>query len=237
MNRSLSRPPPQNLARLLTPFALESRSVDAGAGTFSGWASTTSLDSWGTVLAPGAFRESLAEHAASGSMPALLAQHDWTQIVGRVTALSAREQAGVQGLWMDAAFELETQLGREYNALIQPRPRPALNGLSVGFEPDWDSIEWIDDVLVFHRADLWEISVVTFPANEAARIENARAGLEVKTERDLELTLRDAGRSRSEAKAIASRFRAKPPPRDAVGSTDAITLRALATEMRLAFSH
>src|SRR5690606_7538262 len=132
------------------------------------------------------------EHARNGTMPAMLAQHRWGDVLGRWRKIERRDLADKQGLWCEGGFELGTQLGREYNALIRPDPLPALNGLSVGFEPDWDAIEWIDDVLVFHKARLWEISVVTFPANEGARIENARGGLEVKTERDLEMLLRDA---------------------------------------------
>lgn len=214
--QSTERPASAALARLVTPFAIETRAVNAAEGTFSGWASTTALDSWGTVLAPGAFDESIAEHARNNTMPALLAQHNWSQVLGRITAIESRVRDSAPGLWMEAEFELETQLGRDYNALIQPKPRPALNGLSVGFEPDWDAIEWVDDVLVFHRAKLWEVSVVTFPANEEARIENARGPLDIRTERDLELLLRDAGRSRSAAKAIASRFKPlTPAPRDA----------------------
>jgi HK97 family phage prohead protease len=224
------RPAPHSLARLLTPFALETRSIDTEAGTFSGWASTATLDSWGTILAPGAFDASLAEHANAGTMPALLWQHRWSEVCGRWRKIEKRERGAALGLWCEGAFELATQRGREANALIKPDPLPALNGLSVGFEPDWDAIEWVDDVLVFHKAKLWEISVVTFPANEEARIENARAALDVKTERDLETLLRDAGRSRSEARAIASRFKPlTPAPRDAApDESDAIAaLKAL----------
>lgn len=225
-----ARPSSEALARLVTPFSVETRSVDAEKGTFSGWASTTALDSWGTILAPGAFDESIAEHKRNNTMPALLAQHNWQAVLGRILDIESRSRGDSAGLWMDAGFELETQLGRDYNALIQPKPRPALNGLSVGFEPDWEAIEWIDDVLVFHRAKLWEVSVVTFPANEEARIENARGPLEVRTERDLELLLRDAGRSRSAAKAIASRFKPHTAPRDAAAAESddvASALRAL----------
>ena len=228
--RDDNRPAPSMLARLVTPFHLEARSVDTERGTFSGWASTTALDSYGTIIAPAAFDASLAEHAANGTMPAMLAQHRMSDVLGRWKRIEPREQNATRGLWCEGAFELATQLGREYNALIKPDPTPALNGLSVGFEPDWDAIEWVDDVLVFHRVNLWEISIVTFPANQSARIENARGGLDVKTERDLELALRDAGRSRSEARAIASRFKpkAEPAPRDAAHDDGIDTLRQLA---------
>lgn len=228
------RPNANALARLVAPFS--TRASNSNDGSFSGWASTGALDSWGTMIAPGAFEASLDEHRGAGTMPALLAQHDWADVAGRILTLEAREFEGASGLWLEAQFELETQLGRELNALIQPKPRPALNGLSVGFEPDWDAAEWIDDVLVFHAVKLWEVSVVTFPANEQARIENARGGLAIQTERDLELALRDAGRSRSEAKLTASRFKPVHAPRDAGMNAALINLRALKTEMGAAFS-
>jgi hypothetical protein len=216
------------MPRLLTPFSIEARADNAADGEFAGWASTDSLDSWGTIIAPGAFDESIANHKRAGTMPALLAQHDWTQIPGRILNIEPRSRAeGGAGLWMSARFELRTELGRDYNYLIEPAPTPALNGLSVGFMPDWDAVEWRDGVLIFLRAHLAEVSVVTFPANTQCHIENSfagldlederalehfmrharQSGLEINTERDLELALRDAGRSRSDARRIASRVK------------------------------
>lgn len=241
----------RNMPRLVTPFEIERRSIDTETGRFSGWASTDAIDTWGTIVAPGAFDESIAEHKRAGTMPALLWQHNWNQVLGRVLDLEPRRKPDNGfGIWMDAKFELATQLGREANALIKPDPLPALNGLSVGFEPDWDQVEWREGVLVFLKAHLAEISVVTFPANPGAHIENsfggcllddeqsvalfvrhaATRGVSIETERDLELALRDAGRSRSDAKTISSRFKpkAETAPRDAAGEDGTDTLRKLA---------
>ncbi len=210
------RRPNQRLSRLIAPFNVETRAIDTVAGTFSGWASTYGdTDSYGTAIAPGAFDESLAEHARNGAMPAMLWQHDWFEVCGRWLKLESR----AEGLWAEGAWELNTQRGREGNALIAANPLPALNGLSIGFEPDWEATEWRGDVLLFKRVKLWEISVVTFPANAGARIENVRAPDGVQTERDLEHTLRDAGYSRSEAARIASRFKPIDRQRDA-GATE-----------------
>jgi hypothetical protein len=133
--------------------------------------------------------------------------------------LESRQRDASDGLWMEASLELETQLGREVNALIKPNPRPAINGLSIGFEPDWESSEWIDDVLVFKKVTIWEISVVTFAANPGARIEDALSAEKVNTKRDLEHLLRDAaGLTRKQAVAIASRFEPTTPQRDADGA-------------------
>lgn len=225
----------RRLTKLNAPFHLEVREINTDDGTFSGWASTTMVDSYGTVVAAGAYADSLAEHARNGTMPALLYQHDWEKVLGRILKLEPRERDGIQGLWMEGKIELRTQLGKEVNALIQPDPHPAINGLSIGFEPDWDETDYRDGVLIFNKVKIWEVSVCTFQANPGATIEDGLRPDGVKTERDLERLLRDAGHSRSEASAISSRFKPKtePAPREAAGATD---LRAAMEAMRAIFS-
>jgi phage head maturation protease len=75
----------------------------------------------------------------------------------------------------------------------------AIDGLSIGFS----TVKSIDrnGKRVILQADLWEVSLVTFPMNEMARIDAVKAaGL---SERELERMLtRDAGLSRSVALAL-----------------------------------
>jgi len=53
--------------------------------------------------------------------------------------------------------------------------------------------------------DLWEVSLVTFPANGAARVTNVKSVDELQAPKDAERALRDAGFSKSDATAFVSR--------------------------------
>jgi phage head maturation protease len=86
----------------------------------------------------------------------------------------------------------------------------ALSGLSIGFVTKqhlWDDKK---GVRYLKEVELWETSLVTFPANGAARITAVKSldGLRIEEipqrKRDIEAVLRDAGCSITVAKAIAS---------------------------------
>ena len=83
--------------------------------------------------------------------------------------------------------------------------------LANGREASWKKL--IAGESGLKKVDLFEISLVTFPANPKARIGSVKSGL---SEREAERALRDAGFSRSEAKAIiADGFNAATGQRDA----------------------
>lgn len=173
---------------------LEVKALDE-AGAFSGYASVFgNVDSYHDVIAPGAFASTLVKSASTGRMPALLWQHDSAEPIGVITALS--EDA--RGLYMEAKLALSVTRGREAYELLKIG---ALNGLSIGFSTvrdEWDDKKRIRRLL---EADLWEVSMVTFPANDAARIENVKE--QPATVREMESRLRDAGLSHRDAKAVA----------------------------------
>ena len=96
---------------------------------------------------------------------------------------------------------LDIEKGREAHILLKNR---AIRGLSIGFLPlawEWETRD-NTRVRVLKDIDLWEVSLVTFPANPKAVVD------EVKTVRGLENFLRDAGLSRAEAKAALAAIRA-----------------------------
>jgi len=80
----------------------------------------------------------------------------------------------------------------------------ALNGLSIGFVSKQWAYDRDTDVRTLTEVELWEVSLVTFPANEAARITGIKAAdvAGIKTIRQAEQTLRDAGFSADAAKAL-----------------------------------
>ena len=82
----------------------------------------------------------------------------------------------------------------------------ALNGLSIGFRSMPGTSKYNDDgVRVLTAIDLWEVSLVTFPANEKARVTNVKSSDDMATPKDAERALRDAGFSKSDATAFVSR--------------------------------
>ena len=180
------------------PFEVKSVQND---GTFAGYGSVFGVeDSYREVVARGAFGESLGEWRKKGRMPALLWQHRPDQPIGVYTDMAEDER----GLHVEGQLALDTQLGREAHSLLK---MDALSGLSIGFMPK----EWETDreagITTLTKVDLWEVSLVTFPANDEARIQQVRAALsegELPTEREFELILRDAGFSRRQAKTIVA---------------------------------
>ena len=174
--------------RLTPAFHIKFDSVDA-KGEFSGYASTFGgpPDAYGEVIAPGAFTESLK----SGQMPALLWQHNPAEPIG--VWLDMVEDA--KGLWVRGRLTTETQRGAEACALMRAG---ALNGLSIGFVPKrWEDSD--SGIRTLTEIELWETSIVTFPANSNARVSD------VKSIRDYESLLRDElGFSVRQAKKLAS---------------------------------
>lgn len=132
---------------------------------FTGYASLFGVaDMGGDVVAPGAFRASLAQRGARGVR--MLWQHDPAQPIGRW--LSIEEDA--KGLRVLGELNPDVARARELAALIRDG---ALDGLSIGFRADRAT----KDARGGRRlvsVDLWEISLVTFPMLAGARIERKR---------------------------------------------------------------
>lgn len=189
------------------------------------------VDSYGDVIQKGAFKETIREAKATGQWPAMLLQHGGWQ-------MSADDLTPV-GLWTDMEEDdtglylkgklAPTARGTELHALMKMTPRPAINGLSIGYVPiKWKMRSSAEEPRrTLEQVKLIEISPVTFPANGKARIQSAKG---VHGPRLAEKALRDAGFSASEAKAIVAKgFTSQPHQRDVGGLGD---LAALARQLR-----
>lgn len=169
-------------------------------GTVEGYGSVFGVrDSYDDIVAAGAFAASLAEHRAAGTMPAMLWQHDASEPIG--AWLEMTEDAA--GLKVKGRLALETTRGREALALLKIG---ALNGLSIGFvSKKWERNAETDTRTLL-AIDLWEVSLVTFPANGKARITGVKAALDALTApKDAERILREAGFARRDATAFVGR--------------------------------
>lgn len=188
-----------------TSLAVDFKAV-SDKGEFEGYGSVFgNVDGGFDVVMPGAFAQSIVDKGASGIK--MLRQHDTSRVIGVYDEVSEDER----GLKVKGRLIMATQDGRETYELMKAG---AIDGLSIGFVPEQE--EYLqNDVRQIQVADLWEVSVVTWPMNSEARVDSVKS--KPKTERDMErLLTRDAGFSRSEAKVIINEgFKALDAKRDA----------------------
>lgn len=180
--------------RLSLPVDVELKAEPSG--TVVGYASVFDvLDRQNELVRKGAFRRTLAEHRAEGTMPALLWAHNPEAVIGAWTAMG--EDA--KGLHVSGRLNLRTERGRE--AYEHVRGGDA-SGLSIGFLcPEGGrkyagagQFEIID-------LDLVEVSVVATPSNRRARISGLKA---IGSKAELADLLRDAGLAKSAAARVAA---------------------------------
>ena len=200
-------------------FALQIKAA-GDDGTIEGYGSVFGVrDNYDDVIAKGAFIQSLKDHKAAGTMPAMLWQHDADKPIGVWTEMVEDEK----GLRIKGQLAMETVKGKEAHALLK---MGALNGLSIGFM----SKEWVYDreteVRTLTAIDLWEVSLVTFPANEKARVTNVKSADEMATPKDAEKALRDAGFSKSDATAFVSRVMRMGEVRSDSANSTAVAMKA-----------
>ena len=130
-------------------------------GRFAGYASVFDVvDSQRDVVLPGAFAQSLAER---GGQVKLLWQHAMGEPIGYFTHMF--EDA--HGLYVEGQLMLELEKGREAYALLK---QGVVKGLSIGYSPVHYSYDPDSGVRKLSEVALWEVSLVTFPANEAAQV-------------------------------------------------------------------
>ena len=214
------------MKRLARPFEVKSVAPD---GTFSGYGSVFGVrDSYGDVVEPGAFAKSLESWSAKGRMPAMLWQHDTRQPIGIWT--SVKEDA--HGLAVEGRILLEAGPGSlEQRAHVHLKAG-SVSGLSIGYVPEVEQLDKGTNTNHLKQIALWEISPVTFPANEQAQVDAVKAAI-ASGPRDFERFLRDAGLSHRAAKALMSDgFKALQRLRDADGDADKQALDRAAKALR-----
>lgn len=205
--------------------------IDAKTGAFSGYgAMFGNVDSYGDVIAPGAFKASLKEWGREKKLPPMLLQHGgWgmTDSDGLPIGVWTRMDEDNAGLKVEGRLiNLDTDRGKSvYGAMKEG----ALDGLSIGYRAKKFTLGTKPDEprRKLEMVDLVEVSVVTFPANGKARVRSVKAAGDITTIREFEDFLRDAGGfSREAAKAIAARgFKSADPRDEDAGEAIAALLR------------
>ena len=178
---------------------------DEHKGDFEGYGNVFDVvDSYRDVVMPGAFTQTLEEHAERGTMPKLLWQHDAAEPIGIWNEMK-EDDHGLFGKGQLLVDQGVPNADKAY-ALVKAG---ALDGLSIGFSlyPGGQHCNDEANVLELTNINLWETSIVTFAANEPSKITEIRCKMaagELPTVREFEGYLREVGFSQAEAKAIIS---------------------------------
>jgi len=135
-------------------------------GVIEGYASVfKNKDRNGEVVDKGAFKKTLND----GKKVPLLWQHDPSDPIGPVE--EAKEDD--TGLRIKAQILQTIQRGREALAIVKAG---IVKGMSIGYrvlQDEWDHAEGVRHI---KEVDLWEVSLVTFPANVEAQIRSVKEG-------------------------------------------------------------
>tara|TARA_R110002050_G_scaffold11068_2_gene37678 strand:+ start:2870 stop:3382 length:513 start_codon:yes stop_codon:yes gene_type:complete len=135
-------------------------------GTFSGYASVyDEIDNQNDRVAEGAFQKALHAAENEGKFPKMLWQHDPTQPIGRWTEIKEDQK----GLFVKGQIFLDIQKGFEAFKLVK---EGVIDGLSIGFIVKETSRQKTHRMIL--AVDLLEISLVTFPANAKATIQEVK---------------------------------------------------------------
>lgn len=172
----------------------------AETGQFEGYASVFDVvDSARDRMAPGAFKKSLQDAARLGRQPPLLWQHDAAQPIGAWREIFEDSH----GLFVRGdLFVADIPRAKEAYKLMQEK---VVNGLSIGYRVKQSQRDPKTGIRLLTEVELLEISMVTFPANDSARIVRVKSALaagSLPSEREFEAFLRDAGFSRKQAKGL-----------------------------------
>jgi HK97 family phage prohead protease len=146
-----------------------------GYGAFFG-----NIDSYGDTIAPGAFANTLAEFKANGAVPAMLWNHDACAMPIGIWAQLSEDG---HGLKVSGQF-LNTTTGNDAYLLAKSG---AVTGLSIGYTVTGFEMSTQNgrSIRTITEVKLYEISLVTFPANDLARVQS------VKTETNEEIEVKD----------------------------------------------
>lgn len=201
------------------------------SGVFSGYGAVTgNVDAGGDVIEKGAFKRTLREWEDKGKFPPMLLQHGGGMFGGAADDLLpvgkwTKMEENSKGLKVEGElFALGTPRGQY---IYEGMKAGALDGMSIGYRVRKEGVvhgtKPGDPRRTIKDLDLVELSIVTFPMNDKARIGAVKS---IKTIREFEDFLRDAGGfSHAAAKAIAAGGFKASEPRDEDGADLAAIIR------------
>jgi len=156
---------------LFKSFEMKANEVGGISGFFSTYEKTP--DSYGDIIEPGAFTETLEKRAESGHPFPLCFNHDFSAVIGAVDSVKDTEK----GPYIEAHF-LDTQLAQDVRKMLQSG---AIYQFSFAYDvldarkpTDEEKLAGVENVLT--KVEVYEVSVVTVPANQNAVATEVKAG-------------------------------------------------------------
>jgi uncharacterized protein len=141
-------------------LGLQVKSLDT-MGRFAGYASVFDVvDNQKDIILRGAFAETLKGRVGDIKM---LWQHQQDEPIG----IFKKIFEDASGLYVEGKLLLDVARAKEAYALLK---EGAIGGLSIGYSPTQYRLHEKTGTRLISTVELWEISLVTFPANEAAKI-------------------------------------------------------------------
>lgn len=180
-------------------FPLKLKSV-SDSGEFEGYGSVFGVkDSYDDIVIPGAFVNSLNAWRDKNALPAMLWQHRMDEPIGIYTEMKEDDV----GLFVKGRLLIDDDpLAKRAHAHMKAG---SLTGLSIGYMlKDWE-YDRAKEAFLLKEIDLWEVSPVTFPSNDEARVSDVKSAFargETPSPKSIERVLRDVGLSRTQAKAF-----------------------------------
>ena len=153
-------------------FELKSKEDETGmiVGFFSTY--DEEPDSYGDIIRPGAFTETIKKRQESGHPFPLCFNHDFSQVIGAVDKIEDTEK----GPYIEAHF-LDTALAQDVRKMLK-------SGAIYQFSFAYDVLGWEEPSEAQRKAGIWniltklevfEISVVTVPANQNAVVTEVKS--------------------------------------------------------------
>ena len=197
--------------RVFRPFEIRATTDAETPRSFEGYGSVFgTIDSYNDTIKKGAFKQTLREWKAQKKLPKLLLQHGGGGMFGS----NADDMVPI-GKWDDMyeddhglfmrghLFDVETDRTKATYAALQAGE---LDGLSIGFRTRKSSMDEETGVRTLTDIQLFEVSLVTFPANDPARVTGVKTDGGLPTEREFERFLRrEAGFTEEQAKTIIAK--------------------------------
>ena len=173
INKYFAEEKGNNMAHKYKSFELKAKEDETGmiAGFFSTY--DEEPDSYGDIIRPGAFTETIKKRQESGHPFPLCFNHDFSQVIGAVDKIEDTEK----GPYIEAHF-LDTQQAQDVRKMLQSG---AIYQFSFAYDVldarqpnEEEKSKGIENVLT--KVEVFEISVVTVPANQNAVATEIKAG-------------------------------------------------------------
>lgn len=194
--------------RLFVPFEFKAPANEDETHVFEGYGSVfDTVDSYSDTIVKGAFKQTLKEWKARKKLPKLLLQHGG----GGFFSMNADDMVPI-GKWEEMReddhglfvrgrlFDIDTDRAKSTYAALR---EGELDGLSIGFRTRKFKMDEETGIRTLTDIQLFEVSLVTFPANDPARVTTVKAT--EMTERQFEEFLREAGFPIAAAKTIVAK--------------------------------